>query len=74
MLGDESDMVQKPDDGAYVKVCTHNKVVQTIDLVQGLFLEGARWDRNAKVIGESQPKILHDSLPIVSLLLGKLFR
>ena len=35
-------------------------------LLQGLFLEGARWDSKKKVIGESNPKILFDALPIVS--------
>ena len=34
--------------------------------VQGLFIEGAKWDRQQMTLGESSPKILFDTLPIVS--------
>ena len=36
---------------------------------QGLFLEGARWDRDHMVVSESLPKILFDALPVVSFLI-----
>ncbi|XP_078413797.1 dynein axonemal heavy chain 3 [Cetorhinus maximus] len=55
VMKEETDMHVKPRDGAYVK---------------GLFLEGARWDREKMVIGESLPKILFDSLPIIWLKPG----
>ncbi|CAF0812221.1 unnamed protein product [Brachionus calyciflorus] len=42
----------KPEDGAYVK---------------GLYIEGAKWDMDKMLLGESQPKILFDSLPIILL-------
>lgn len=34
--------------------------------VNGLFIEGACWDRKTKLIGESQPKKLNDQMPVVS--------
>lgn len=50
-------MEQRPDDGAYVT---------------GLFLEGARWDRDSMAIGESLRNILFDPLPIILLKPGEM--
>ncbi|GBP22697.1 Dynein heavy chain 12, axonemal [Eumeta japonica] len=35
--------------------------------VQGLFMDGGRWDRENGVIGEQCPKLLNDSMPVVWL-------
>ena len=35
--------------------------------INGLFIEGACWDRKTKLIGESQPKKLNDQMPVVSI-------
>ncbi|XP_053350493.1 dynein axonemal heavy chain 3 [Clarias gariepinus] len=56
VMKQENEMEVKPEDGAYVR---------------GLFLEGARWDLERMVIGESLPKILFDSLPIIWLKPGE---
>ncbi len=48
------------------KKCMHTVFQDNGAYVKGLFMEGARWSRKDKIIAESHPKILFDSMPIVS--------
>lgn len=34
--------------------------------VFGLYVDGARWDRQSNILAESKPKVLFDSMPKVS--------
>ncbi|XP_028831809.1 dynein heavy chain 3, axonemal isoform X2 [Denticeps clupeoides] len=52
----ERHFAEKPADGAYIR---------------GLFMEGARWDHEQALVGESLPKILFDTLPVLWLKPGQ---
>ncbi len=48
----ESRLLRGPEDGCYIR---------------GMFMEGARWDADAHLLGESRPKELFTEFPIVWL-------
>lgn len=51
LVQEEENIYTPPDDGVYV---------------YGLFLEGARWDKNTQCLNEALPRILYDTMPLVS--------
>ncbi|XP_053575219.1 dynein axonemal heavy chain 3-like [Bombina bombina] len=50
------DITSSPSDGIYIN---------------GLYMEGARWDRDKHVIGESLAKVLYESMPLIWLIPGE---
>lgn len=69
--GDEKSL-SKPADGAYIQVKSYDYIIDSINFVliisilkKGLFIEGARWDKQKGCLEESMPKILFDSLPTI---------
>lgn len=49
----QEEITEPPEDGVYV---------------YGLFLEGARWDRQKQYLAETQPRVLFDEMPFVSFI------
>ncbi|CAF1560791.1 unnamed protein product, partial [Didymodactylos carnosus] len=57
VLNDDANTEHKPEDGAFI---------------QGLYLEGARWNRTTRVLDEPLPKVLFDVLPTMWLKPGNI--
>lgn len=66
---DDKNYDQSPDDGII-----RFSLKQSLGAyVSGLFLDGARWNRERKVLDESLPKILHDQVPVVIKVISPIF-
>ncbi|KAJ3342024.1 Dynein heavy chain 7, axonemal [Gonapodya sp. JEL0774] len=48
----EDDFTEPPEDGVYIR---------------GMYLEGARWDRDSGELGEQRPKQLADAMPVIRM-------
>ncbi|XP_076256705.1 dynein heavy chain 3, axonemal [Rhynchophorus ferrugineus] len=59
----EQEAKASPEVGVYCKQVKEKQEFSI--LIDGLFLEGARWDRKTQMLAESYPKILFDVVPIM---------